>query len=164
MYAYCLFCDTQRCKTIASNIERNTEYRAFSPQIIKRQRKEGINQEIYYDLFPGYVFLYSETKINEFKDLLIIDGVIRLLGETENGYCLTGGDRDFALQLLRKNGVIGVFKALRIGDKVVLDDPTFFGCEGRITKIDYRKQRARVDFTFSKMNCYMWIACDFTAE
>ena len=39
MYAYCLFCEPQRCKTIAHLLEHcGFADRAFSPQIIKRAR------------------------------------------------------------------------------------------------------------------------------
>ena len=36
----------------------------------------------------------------------------------------------------------------------------FDGSEGVITKIDYRKERARVDFRFEGNACHTWVAID----
>ena len=43
---------------------------------------------------------------------------------------------------------------------MVLEDPLFRGCQGKITKIDWRKERARVDFVFEKNPCHAWISLD----
>ena len=60
MYAYCLFCLTQRCKVIAKLMEIRGAERAFSPQIIRKQRKQGENVKKQFDLLApggGYMFL-----------------------------------------------------------------------------------------------------------
>ena len=41
VHAYCLFCLTQRCRAIAKLMEIRGVDRAFSPQIIRKQRKKG---------------------------------------------------------------------------------------------------------------------------
>ena len=81
MYAYCLFCETQRCKPIAYLLERyGIADRAFSPQIIKRRRVKGKNVDCPYDLLPGYVFLFSETPLEDFSPFRGITGIIRRIG------------------------------------------------------------------------------------
>lgn len=40
MYAYCLFCRTQRCTRIAQLLEIKGVDRAFSPKILSKQRKQ----------------------------------------------------------------------------------------------------------------------------
>ena len=160
MYAYCLFCLTQRCKVIAKLMEIRGVDRAFSPQIIRRQRKDGKNERRSYDLLPGYVFIYNEERLTDYQLFYGMHGVIRRVGRTENGYELAGSDLDFAMQLLEKDGVVGSLKICREGDEVVLEDPLFRGCQGKITKIDWRKERARVDFVFEKNPCHAWISLD----
>lgn len=160
MHAYCLFCQTQKCKSVARTLEIRGVPRAFSPQIIKRQRVKGKNVDRMYDLLPGYVFVYSEEALADFSVFRGLDGMIRRLGVPEEGYELTGGDREFAMRLYRKNGVIGQITVFKVGDAVRLDDPLFAGSDGRITRIDLRKQRARVEYRFAGMSCYTWIACD----
>lgn len=51
-------------------------------------------------------------------------------------------------------------KVCRIGDEVTLEDPLFSGCQGQVTQIDYRKERAKVEFMFDRNSCCTWIAVD----
>ena len=41
-----------------------------------------------------------------------------------------------------------------------LEHSLFDGSEGVVTKIDYRKERARVEFRFDGNDCHAWIAVD----
>ena len=160
MYAYCLFCLTQRCRIIAKLMEIRGVDRAFSPRIIRRQRKKGVNREVSYDLLPGYVFIYSETRLTDYRLFFGMDGVIRRVGRRDDGYELEGTDLDFAMKLLEKDGTVGSMKTCRVGDEVTLEDPLFNGCQGKVIRIDYRKERARVDFIFDNMACHTWISVD----
>ena len=160
MYAYCLFCLTQRCKVIAKLMEIRGVNRAFSPQIIRKQRKQGENIKKIYDLLPGYVFIYSEERLTDYRFFFGIDGVIRRVGKTGTEYELAGEDLDFAMKLLEKNGIVGGMKACHTGDEVTLEDPLFSGCEGKVTEIDYRKERAKVSFVFDNVKREIWISLD----
>ena len=151
MYVYCLFCRTQRCNRIAQLMEIRGVNRAFSPKILSKQRKEGVNVPREWDLLPGYVFLFSEERLASFEPFAGIDGIIRRVGHSEQGYELDGPDRDFALSLLERNGVV---------ETVRLEDPLFEGSEGIVTRVDYRKERARVDFMFENSACHTWIALE----
>jgi len=160
MYAYCLFCLTQRCKVIAQLMEIKGADRAFSPQIVRKQRKQGENVKKQFDLLPGYVFIYNEERLTDYSFLFGIDGVIRRVGRTEKGYELEGSDLEFAMKLLEKDGIVGGMKACHIGDEVTLEDPLFSGCEGKVTEIDYRKERAKVSFVFDNVKREIWVALD----
>ena len=160
MYAYCLFCVTQRCEVIAKLMEIRGAFRAFSPQVIRRQRVRGRNEKVSYDLLPGYVFIFSQERMLNYMDFFGMDGVIRRVGRQETGYELAGPDLDFAMNLYEKDGLVGSMKVCRIGEQVILEDSLFNGCQGRITRIDWRKERARVDFVFDQMDCHTWISLD----
>ena len=160
MYAYCLFCLTQRCRTIAKLMEIRGAGRAFSPQIVRRQRKQGENREVRFDLLPGYVFIFSEERLTDSRIFFGMDGVIRRVGRTEEGYELAGSDLEFAMRLLEKDGLVGAMRICKTGEEVVLEDPLFNGCKGKVTRIDYRKERARVDFVFDGTACHTWISLD----
>ena len=112
-----------------------------------------------YDLLPGYVFAYSDTELAKIS-VLRVDGVIRILGSSDDGYCLSGADKDFANGLLEREGRIDVMKVIRVGDTVLLEDELFSGQKGKILEIDYRKQRAKIEFSFMNTTCYSWVACD----
>ena len=160
MYVYCLFCVTQRCAVIAKLMEVRGAYRAFSPRIIRKQRKKGENIERSFDLLPGYVFIYSEERLTDYRAFFGIDGVIRRVGRRDDGYELEGPDLDFAMKLLKKDGIVGAMKVCHVGDDVTLEDPLFSGCRGRVAEIDYRKERAKVEFIFDKNSCSTWVSLE----
>ena len=120
MYAYCLFCVTQRCKVIAKLMEIRGAARAFSPQIVRRQRKQGENRDVTFDLLPGYVFIFSEEKWTDYRQFFGMDGVIRRVGRRDDGYELEGADLDFAMRLLEKDGLVGAVQTCVTGDTVTL--------------------------------------------
>ena len=151
---------TQRCAVIAKLMEIRGAYRAFSPRIIRKQRKKGENIERRFDLLPGYVFLYSEERLTDYSLFSGIDGVIRRVGRREEGYELEGPDLDFAMKLLEKDGLVGSMKVCRIGDDVKLEDSLFSGCQGRVAEIDYRKERAKVEFVFDRNSCSTWVSLE----
>ena len=160
MYVYCLFCLTQRCRVIAQLLEIRGAERAFSPQIIRKQRVQGENVKKKFDLLPGYVFLYSEERLADYSMFSGIDGVIRRVGKTEKGYELAGPDLDFAMKLLEKDGLVEGMKLYHSGDEVRLEDPLFNGCEGKVLKVDYRKERAKVAFVFDNTQREIWVSLD----
>ena len=160
MYAYCLFCLTQRCKVIAKLMEIKGADRAFSPQIIRKQRKQGENIRKQFDLLPGYVFIYNEEKLTDYRIFYGMDGVIRRVGRRDDGYELEGPDLDFATKLLEKDGLVGAMKVCHIGDEVALTDPLFSGSEGKVVAIDYRKERAKVAFVFDNTKREIWVSLD----
>ncbi len=160
MHVYCLFCVTQRCKVIAQLMEIRGVNRAFSPQIVRKQRKKGENLERWFDLLPGYVFLYSDDRLTDYHMFHGINGVVRRVGDQDEGYELKGPDLDFAMRLLEKDGVVGSMKLCRVGDEVTLEDPLFTDCQGRVTEIDYRKERAKVEFIFDRSSCSSWISLE----
>ena len=160
MFAYCLFCQTQRCSRIAQLLEIKGLNRAFSPKIMQKQRVKGENRTKYADLLPGYVFAFTEEKLADFSVFWGIDGVIRKVGRADEWYELQGADREFAFSLLEKGGVVGVMKIVKVGDEVTLEDPLFANSQGKVTRIDYRKERARVDFVFRGNACHTWVALE----
>ena len=161
MHVYCLYCQTQRCKTIANLLQIQGIQRAFAPQIMQKQRKEGKNETIFRDLLPGYVFFFHDEPLESYQLYEhSINGIVRRIGRADEEYELHGPDREFALNLYEKNGLVGTMKIVKIGETVTLDDPLFNNCQGKITAIDYRKERARVDFVFNNTACHTWIAIE----
>ena len=145
---------------IAKLLEIRGAERAFSPQIIRKQRKKGENIEKRFDLLPGYVFIYNEERLTDYRLFYGMDGVIRRVGRRDDGYELEGPDLDFAMKLLEKDGLVGAMKVCHIGDEVTLEEPLFSGCEGRVVAIDYRKERAKVEFVFDTTKRDIWVSLD----
>lgn len=157
MYAYCLFCDIRRCKNIAAYLKKQGFEEAFSPQIVKHERKNGKNEKVVYDLLPGYVFVFSSEPFTDKESILSQNGVIRILSSSEMGY-LEGDDYRFAQKLFECKGIIDVVHMIKVGDTVSIKNDIFRECNGKVIKIDYRKQRAKVEFTLAGMTLFTWVA------
>ncbi len=164
MEAYCLFCNTNRCRQIASEIYRKFGFTAYSPAIIQRKWIKGRCCEESKDYLPGYVFLYSDVPIRSFREIIQIDGVLRFLGDKETGFALRDDDRTFAETIYKRQGQIGVFKAFEVGKRVYLTKESLAGMEGEIVKLDRRKGRAQVAFRFDSKSFRIWIAYDMITE
>ena len=157
-HVYCLFCTTQRCAAIAEVLERCGIDRAFSPQIIGRQRKQGELLEKSYDLLPGYIFLFTREPMKNLAEYRWIQGIVRDVGRPEDDHELIGSDRAFAEALFAREGVVSPLSVVREGEHVRMMDPLFQANHGVITRLDARKQRARVEFVFDGMTCSAWVA------
>ena len=150
MYAYCFFCETQRCRVIAELIRKKHGYTCFAPQIIQRKWVKGIPYEEPHDWLPGYVFVYSDEKINP---RFAVDGIIRCLGNGE----LLGQDREFAGMLFQKNGVIGSVPLVQEGDHCFVADPSWQGMQGTVVKLDRGRRRCCLEFMFDDVRRTIWV-------
>lgn len=157
-YCYCLFCETKKCQLVANALEKAGTQRALSPKIIKRQRRQGKNIDILFDLLPGYVFAYSSEPVD--LSAMMVEGVIRVLGCPECGFCLQGYDLLFANKVFETDGLINAISIIQIGDVIHIDDPLFAECNAVVRQIDYRKKRAKIELKLFNANCFCWVACD----
>ncbi len=150
MYAYCLFCETQKCKTIASIIERKYAIRSIFPEIIQRKWTKGVCEEKHHLWLPGYLFLYSEEPITY---TIRVSGIIRRLGDGE----LQNEDLAFANMLYAHNGVMGIIHLAEVGQHCTIDDPLWQKMEGKVIKIDRGRKRCCVEFTFDNTKRSVWL-------
>ena len=149
MHAYCLFCETQKCAFIAQLIEDRYGIRCISPRIIQRKWVKGFCEEKQHSWLPGYIFLYAEDAVAEFK----MPGVIRWLGNGE----LQDKDLAFALMLYERNGVMGIIRLAEVGDRCVVNEPLWQRMEGRVIKIDRGRKRCCVEFSFDNAQMSAWV-------
>ena len=164
VFAYCLFCRTQRCARIAQLLEIKGLKRAFSPRLLQKQRKKGENQRKYVDMMPGYVFAFTEEQLTDYSIFFGIDGVIRKVGQADDWYELKGMDLVFAQDLLDKEGKVDGVRVVKTGDEVVLDDSLFSNRQARVIDIDYKKGRVKVVFSFRENVYPVWVAIDEVVE
>ena len=150
VFAYCLFCETQRCRLIAEFITRRYGYKCFSPQVIQRKWIKGIPMEERHDWLPGYVFLYTNEEITPRFD---ISGIIRCLG---NGG-LIGNDLTFAEMLFHRNGILGQVSLLQEGDHCFVADPSWKGIQGTVIKMDRGRKRCCLEFSFDGIRRTIWV-------
>ena len=164
MYAYCLFCNTVKCALVAAAIRQKYGYTAFSPKIIHRKWVKGCCLEEVRDYLPGYVFVFSDSPVEDFRELNVMEGVLRCLGVRENGYQLSGDDLKFARMLYSNDGMIGIVKAYREGERVKLARDALSGFEGEIVKLDRRKGRAQIQYTFDGSQIKVWVGYELIED
>ena len=150
MHAYCLFCETRKCESIAGQIETRLGYRSFSPRIIQRKWVKGVAQEESHSWLPGYIFVYTEEPV---PPRFRIDGVLRVLGNAE----LSGNDLEFAQMIYEKKGVIGTIRLVEEGDRCKVADPAWQGMSGTVVKLDRGRKRCCVEFHFDETQWRVWV-------
>ena len=153
MHCYCLFCETQRCRTIARLIERVHGIRTISPIIMQREWKGDHYQEVPRNWLPGYIFLYSEEELIPYFDFI---GIIRWVGKGE----LEGQDLAFAETLHQQGGVMGAIRLAEEGDRCVVKDPLWEKMQGTIVKLDRGRKRCCVAFEFDQQRRTVWVGYD----
>ena len=160
MYFYCFFCATVKCALVASAIRQRYGMTAFSPRIIQRKWIKGACFEEEKPYLPGYVFVCSEAPIENFVEIRMMEGVIRCLGQRDEGYRLQGDDLKFAKMLYEHDGVLGIMKTYREGDRVKLVKSMLGDFDARIVKLDPRKGRAQLQYDFDGSSYKVWVGYD----
>lgn len=164
MYFYCFFCATVKCALVASAIRQRYGMTAFSPRIIQRKWIKGACFEEEKPYLPGYVFVCSEEPITDFVEIRMMEGVIRCLGQRSEGYQLQGDDLRFARMLCENNGVIGIIKTYKEGDRVKLLKSMMGGFDAQIIRLDARKGRAQLQYEFDGSSYKVWVGYDMIED
>ncbi len=166
----CLFCQTGSEKKVTELINRYGWGRAIFGEKVKVVHKgHGQEERQLLPLLPGYVFVYMGGEISggrqTHRDYLGIDGVIRLLtyGETQQEE-LMGRDLVFADWLWRCGGRVEVMKAIRVGDRVEINDPLFKELQGTIVRMDRRKKSVTVKLESEAGDKFITLSYDVVQE
>ncbi len=150
MFAYCMFCETQRCRQIADYLRTTRGLNCISPGIIQRKWVKGIQTEEKHDWLPGYLFVYTEDQQFQRPN---IDGIIRILG---NGP-LTGQDQKFAEMLYHRDGIMGSLFLIQEGNRCVISDPAWDGLNGKVIRMDRGRKRCCVEYEFDGLVRTIWV-------
>ena len=118
---------------------------------------KGELRQVTHDWLPGYIFLYSEKRLELNLIRYDVYGIIRCLGLNQSWGILEGEDEAFARLVLAHDGVIGKVKVAELGERVVIDDPLWAGVQGTITRLDRHRQRCCVSFRFDQQVRTVWV-------
>lgn len=150
VYAYCLFCETQRCNIISEYIMKNYGYQCLSPQIVQRKWVKGVPVDENHDWLPGYLFIFSDQKISTKFE---ISGIIRCLGNGE----LNGQDLRFAEMIRCRNGIMGTVPLIQEGKKCRISDPAWERMSGKVIKLDRGRKRCCIEYSFDGIVRTIWV-------
>lgn len=109
-------------------------------------KKAGIIKEKMEPVFPGYVFLESDSLLDAvFWGLRTTPGFFRFLPETKAPKPLEGRDLSTLKHFMSFGNVAERSKVhFDSSDRIVVHEGPLKGLEGRIVKVDKRKGRAKV--------------------
>ena len=164
MYAYCLFCSTQKRGDAAANLRQRYGYEVIIPRIIQRKWVKGEAFAVERDFLPGYLFLYAAEPIDNPKALQREPHILRCLGAPENGYALQTSNLTFARMLYDCGGTIGILKTYQQGDRVRLAEGALGGLEGEIIKLDRPKGRAQIQYQFDGAVYKTWVGYELIQD
>lgn len=109
-------------------------------------RRKGVRRESLAPVFPGYLFVKTESLSTDLQiDLKRIDGFYRFLESNDSVRPLTGRDFELVAHFLKFGEVVGKSEVRFDKDSriQVLDGP-LVGLEGQIVSVDKRKRRAKI--------------------
>lgn len=181
---YCFFCDTKRTRSVVNELSGLEIFvKVFEPIVTNNITNSGKNVKETRRLLPGYVFAYSEDiiSISDWDKILKTDGIIKPLGKEnareelemdEQGndksidYALKDkNDSDFAKLLYGLGGRLDTVHLKDDGRRCVLVDNVWLGeIEATIVKVDRRKSRVKIMFTFAGRCFTTWVAAEIEEE
>lgn len=136
------------------------------PERVLKIRKQGRLRNIQSLMFPGYLFVCTETPdiyldfLKEYRDFIRFlwdNGRITPLPEHE---CLL-------LEKLLTDGpdkVIGISRGILKDGRIRILEGPLKDLEGRIVRLNKRKQRARVELSFFNRTMLVDLGLELTAE
>ncbi len=131
-------------------------YKAFLPQQVKYQRKEGAWHTKTVKLFDGYVFVESDLKYDEYEDIQNTEGVIRFLtgagainpeplGEVDTAFIKWLANDGEAIKPLNVKFV----DVESIDDRLLILDSDFDKYHNKVIEINRRQKRIKVLLDFA---------------
>jgi len=108
--------------------------------------------------FPGYLFFRaSET----FWPSGHPYDLYRVLRVEERNWRLQGRDEEFAKWLFENNGIIGLSKAYREGDRIVMTEGPMKDLQGYVVRVDKRNAKGLVEVEVNGHKIRTWLCFEW---
>ncbi len=136
------------CESITQIVEKELYERCFVPMAEVRMKQSGKYVTLSKPLFPGYLFVITDSiekvqsalwKVAKFKRILSAGGVPTAMTEPEVRAFQTFSDENFRVSLS---------KGFIEGEQIIVTEGPLKGQEGLIRKIDRHKRIAIVEMPF----------------
>lgn len=163
-YAWaCVFCKTGSENALAEQLcDAEGVLTAFSVRQVQHKSEGGQRTDVQKVMLPGYVFIMAEPDFDMYQ-VRKNDYVLRVLTYGEH-WALQGNDLAFAKWMHQHGGVLGVSKAFRVGQKVVIASGPLKELEGVIQKVDRHNRNGLVTITFCGRETKVWLAFEYITE
>lgn len=165
MHIYCLFCMNAHVPAIRKILESAFSCTVLQASILQRKWIKGTPTDVPHDYLPGYLFLYSEEPIPDPYRIIRLEGVIRFLKyDVTDDFEIHGTDRTFAEAIYENSGLISYIPVYMEGNRLIIKNGLFKGQKAEIKKVDRRKQRLLLEFTFDNTSRAIWLGYDVVHE
>jgi len=130
----------------ADQVLRAPEQRLYWPRRALRIRRQGVWKDSVAAIFPGYLFLQSESIPPDlYWALRRISGFLRYLKDNRHIEALNDQDREILLHFLNYGEIVQRSSVyFDENNRIRVVSGPLRGMEGRIVKVDRRKGRARI--------------------
>lgn len=126
-------------------IRQNVLSRSFIPYYEVMKKYQGTWSTDRKILFPGYVFLISDTPEELFLELKQVIGLTKLLKTGDEIIALTEEEITLLLRLGREEQIAKMSAGFIENDSVIVTSGPLNGMEGLIKKIDRHKRKAYLE-------------------
>lgn len=147
---YVLFVKTGEEIKIAEKLNKqynDKEINFFCPIRRLKIRRKGVMLWEERLLFPSYVIVSGTINDEDYYLIKRNAGIHRWLGDADGPISLYQNEVIILSKLMRSDYVIDVSKGIKVGKEVTIIDGPLKNNKAIITKVDARKQRAKVKFS-----------------
>ena len=151
----CLFCRAGCEQRVADDLnEHNPNIEAITPMKLRYCRKQQRDEQVI--LFPGYVFVRTDSGCNLFQECEH-RYVYRVLCDAEHNWHLRGNDASVAAKLFGAKGVIDYSAAYYENDRLRITDGFLKDYEGDIVRVDRRSHAAQIRLKLLEKEVKVWL-------
>lgn len=118
------------------------------PKKIIKERKDGKWYKRVRNLFPGYIFIHGVLDEHNYKELLHVPGLYKLLCIDREPVQIPKREIEVFSHLFDNEDTIRESDIYMEGDKITIISGPLTSLQGRILKVNRRKGRARVLLDF----------------
>jgi transcriptional antiterminator NusG len=135
--------------TVKNCLTRNG-FPTLVPRRKLKEKKGAVWNEVEKTLLPGYVFVSTDMDVNTYYKLSATTGVINILrGGSDYPQPIPEEEMHTIFRLTRESDLVGISDLFMDGESVKVVSGPLQGFEGNIRKVDRRRFRAKVSFTFA---------------
>ena len=160
----CIFCSCGKEMHVAGALEqRLPQIRARAVRQTKRRTCKGFTTLHDEVILHGYV-LFEAPEDLPVLEAIPKEDIIAILTDTDGDWRLFGRDEDYARWVFRHDGLLGLSRAYRVGDRIQIIDGPLKDMEGQITRIDRRNRGGQVTLSFGGQTMKVWLGFDIVEE
>lgn len=132
------------CRVIVSD---STEHEFFIPEVDRKKRLRGKWRNIRKPMFPGYVFISTESIDDLCEKLKNVPKLTKVLGTDNMVTPISQSEENLIKRLTNKHHVSEMSVGCIEGDELIISEGPMMGMEAMVKKIDRHKRIAVLSIT-----------------